>query len=118
MTAPKAFCCKAILQSFRTHADGGLGGNFVTQELSTEDKVILMELRGIFCDLTIRPDEYPHVELVTAKGKMDAKSPSQRLRAGLFVLWRSEGGKENFDAFYAQHMERLIQFVKNKLPER
>jgi hypothetical protein len=44
------------------------------------------------------------------------KSPSQRLKAVLFVLWKQLGERENdFDVFYRLEMEKLIDNIKEKL---
>jgi hypothetical protein len=46
------------------------------------------------------------------------KTPSERLRAVLFVMWNEDhGGYETSDAHYAAHMEKFIDFVKGKLPK-
>lgn len=45
-------------------------------------------------------------------------SPSQRLRAVLFLLWDERTGNlepDKFDEWYELQMEKVIQAVKNKL---
>ena len=47
----------------------------------------------------------------------DDKSPSQRLRAVLYVLWEQQW-KERFSTFalfYAHYMEKIIDQIKEKL---
>ena len=51
-------------------------------------------------------------ELTTDPGQ---KTPSQRLRACLFVLWEQQGKKGDFESFYRSKMERVIEWVKEKL---
>lgn len=48
------------------------------------------------------------------------KSPSQRLRAVLWLWWDQETGgtEEDFDDFYQLEMEKLILHYKNKLRRR
>ena len=48
--------------------------------------------------------------------KTDGKTPSQRLRAVLFVYWKQHKQKEiEFDIFYVRYMNRLIEQIKEKL---
>ena len=47
-----------------------------------------------------------------------AKSPSQRLRAVLFLVHKSKGGKkEDFDAYYINVMNKLIEQYKGKIDD-
>lgn len=43
------------------------------------------------------------------------KSPSQRLRAVLYIWWQQNGSKDDFELFYRRWMERTISQVKEKL---
>jgi hypothetical protein len=43
---------------------------------------------------------------------------SQRLRATLYRLWEVEKyPDETFDEYYKEHMEKIINWVKSKLPK-
>ena len=53
------------------------------------------------------------VPLEAAEDK--TKTPSKRLRATLYVLWQQTGEQGDFEVFYREKMEKLIDFVKNKL---
>jgi hypothetical protein len=51
-----------------------------------------------------------------AHSGMDGKTPSQRLRSSLYVLWEQRGKPSNsFELYYASKMEKLIETVKNEL---
>lgn len=54
------------------------------------------------------PDE---MELV------NGKTPSQRLRAVLWVKWDKEGRKGDFNAFKDREMERIIDQIKESIPD-
>ena len=57
--------------------------------------------------------ELPKIDKLKYAG---AKSPSQRLRAVLFLLHKQKGGdKENFDNYYNEIMEKLINYYKDQL---
>ncbi len=46
---------------------------------------------------------------------MKAKTPSQRLRASLYVLWEQRGSKGDFEEFYEDQMEKFIKRIKQEL---
>jgi hypothetical protein len=47
----------------------------------------------------------------------EIKSPSQRLRAVMFVVWKEvKGGQGDFESFYRAQVERIIEQYKEKLP--
>lgn len=60
---------------------------------------------------TAKLPEIPDVQLEDGE-----KSPSQRLRAALFVYWQQQTDqKQDFELFYRRWMERAINGVKEKL---
>ena len=51
--------------------------------------------------------------------KNDGKTPSQRLRAVLYVYWKQHKQEElEFDIFYLRHMNNMIEKIKEKLDEK
>jgi len=46
------------------------------------------------------------------------KTPSQRMRACLYVLWEQNKTTKTFEEFYRTQMEKLIEFIKGKLEPR
>lgn len=106
------------LTGFSSRADGSLGFRGVTPEMSAGEKVALMELQGLLVEALFIPKDERDAELVEASSQMDLKSPSQRLRGVLWVLFKSQqkkGLKETFDTFYSRHLEKLIEYVKAKI---
>lgn len=43
------------------------------------------------------------------------KSPSQRLRAVMYLLWEKNPGDTSFESFYREKMELFINHLKEKL---
>lgn len=43
------------------------------------------------------------------------KTPSERLRAVIYVLWEQTSQEKTFEVFYLQTMEMLINRIKEKL---
>lgn len=87
--------------------------------MTAGEKVALMELQGLLVEALFIPKDEKDAELVEVKGEMDCKSPSQRLRAVLFIFFKDQQKhknlKETFDTFYARHLEKLIEYVKTKI---
>lgn len=113
----KAIRTECQLTGFSSRADGSLGFRGVTPELSSAEKVALMDLQNVLVEMLVYPKDDKQSEVVEVKNQLEGKTPSQRLRAALFIYWKQEGEKESFDAFYAHHMEKLIDFVKAKLEQ-
>lgn len=111
----KAIKCQAIITSLRSRADRSLGLNVSTPELTSEEKVAFMELQNINCNVVFAPTEEPVQEIINVKSEVNTKTPSQRLRAVLFIFYMQKGIKEPFEEFYQKQMEKFINFIKEKL---
>jgi hypothetical protein len=48
---------------------------------------------------------------------MKSKTPSQRLRAALFILHEKKGLTQDFDEWYAEQMEQVIKRVKEAIKQ-
>ncbi len=106
-----------ILSSISTSQDRTLKLVFRTQELPSEEAGILHGLAHaegwcVFSGAPIKAEDVPTDE---PKSLDKGKTPSQRLRATLFVLWRQKGKQGDFDTYYAQALERVIGSVKAQL---
>ena len=102
------------MTGFASHSDGGAGVRFNTNELTGEDYVALASHKGKFGWLIFSENEVQAGDIPEADAD-ETKTPSQRLRAVLFVLWTQEGKKGNFEDFYRARMEKLIEILKAKL---
>lgn len=56
--------------------------------------------------------DIPEIE---ADAGLEGKSPSQRLRNTLYVLWEQRGKPVDFDVYYITQMNRLIDTLKARL---
>lgn len=45
------------------------------------------------------------------------KTPGQRLRAILFILWTQNGSKDDFEVYYKNKMEILIEKLKEQIED-
>ena len=93
-----------------------------TYELNTQSAVKLFDLRKSEALMYLSSDNISQEELDALDGfkldaeKTDGKTPSQRLRAVLYVYWKQHKQKDiEFDIFYLKYMNRLIDKIKDKL---
>lgn len=108
-----------IITRISSLADGGLSIGFHSNELNPEEKVIIMRKHGkfgylIFSEAELQPQDIPQHD-----PEFEGKTPSQRLRAVIFVL-HSQLKKEGkttlkFDEFYQGQLENIIGQYKEKL---
>jgi len=111
------FTIPAQLDGVQPRKDGGVSLRFVTQEASKDDKVTLMEFYQSYGHLLFSANQIQEDQVPKANAdRSDGKSPSQRLRAVLFVAWKNNGNTGDFEAWYSQQMERIIDQVKAKIP--
>lgn len=95
-----------------------MGFSGCTPEMSPTERVALMELHGLNVKLLIQPmDDKTPDELVQVKGTFDEKSPSQRLRAILFLLWKQENQAIDFLVYYQTKVNGIIEHLKLKLKD-
>jgi len=92
---------------------------FATQELSLEDKVKAMEFYGKYGRLAFKETEIEPEEIPSCEPDDHQKTPSQRLRAVLFLLWKQTCSHTSveFDDFYRKEMERIITLKKGLLED-
>lgn len=76
-----------------------------------------MDFQNLNVRLLIEPIDYPTDGKDEVKGKLDDKTPSQRLRAVLFVLYTQEGSPGNFVDFYRTKVEHFIESIKSQLKQ-
>lgn len=106
---------QAVITGIRAKVDGSLGLSVSTPELSPDEKVLFMNLQNLNVCLTIEPtDTKPEGKAKVEKG-MDGKSPSERLYNVIFVYYKQVKSTEQFEIFYAKHIEHIIDTYKAKL---
>jgi hypothetical protein len=102
-----------------TMSDKGLKLSVYTQELTSEDKAVVFSLQEklgwfVFSEAEIEPEDLVSLPKIKQEFRSE-KTPSERLRAVLYVLWDHQSIKEPFDAFYKRYMENLIERIKEKI---
>ena len=110
------------VETIATRHDGSVKIVMGTYELNTQSAVKLFDLRKSEALMYLSSDNISQEELDALDGfkldaeKSDGKTPSQRLRAVLYVYWKQHKQKDiEFDIFYLKYMNRTIDRIKDKL---
>ena len=111
----KAIKTNLIVSGIRARVDGSLGLSCSTPELTVEEKVAFMELQNKNLVALFEPLDETPTEVHQVKSEINQKTPSQRLRAVMFLLWRQSGNTDDFENFYRNSMEKIIDALKAKL---
>ena len=111
----KAINTKLIITSIRSKADGSLGFSAETPEYTIEEKVAFMGLQNQNLTALFEPMDEETEDTVYVDKDVENKTQSQRLRAVLFLLWKTRGSEGEFRDFYHQQLENIITKVKTLL---
>lgn len=115
MARAKVFQIPATLEGISTLKDGGMSVRFHTNEMSNYNKTKLMGFSNSFGWLLFSEKAIHDLPAEAPRREAGVKTPSQRLRASLFVLWQQKYGDQPFDPWYEQQMEKIINKVKEQL---
>jgi hypothetical protein len=110
----------AIFAGIQSKVDRSYKLTFLTRELHGEDAAVLLKFNQSECWLLVAPteDAIDSVDVPDYKPETGTvtKTPSQRLRACLFVAWKQAGEPGNgFEDYYGWQMERILDSIKQKL---
>ena len=104
----------AVLEGCSTRQDKSLSMRLSSGELTSEEKMLVMELQDVPCLVSLKPLEGFSVTK-EIKTELARKTQSERIRASLFVWWHQLGEPGSFDAFYQIETEKYIGAIKAKL---
>lgn len=123
MSRTLVFTAPAQINSVKTLTDGTVKLDVaVAKELPADEMAVLFEARklgiGHFL-FSPNPIEEAAIPKERAEASFEGKSPSTRLYNVLYVRWRELTNHTTpFDVYYAEQMNKLIDFLKSDLPER
>lgn len=105
---------KTIITSIRSKSDHSLGLSITTPELTVEERAEFMNLQSVECDTLFNPltNTEPPKEI---KSEVSQKTQGQRLRGVLFIYFSQLGSHGDFETFYREKMEDIINSIKDKL---
>lgn len=97
-----------------SRADHSATVRIITPELRPSEAGALLGWHGKAARVCIFPDDGDALETIKVTTERDQKTPSQRLHAIVHVHWKQQGGEGDFETFYRQQMERIINGYKEK----
>ena len=122
MSASNKIILPVILSSYRPKVDGSFSISLTTQILGKQQRDIIHELYQQVCSVLIQDSEITKadesiMDSIDADIHDTAKTPSQRLRAVFYLIWKQDDPTEivTFKEFYRSKMESIIDHFKAKL---
>ena len=107
----------AKIEALSPVASGGMSIRLKTEEMSAERKAELMDYFKKTGWFLFKSDEIGEEEAPEQDSEFGVrKKQSQRLRGVLYVLWRDLGIGGDFEEFYRQKMDEIIDFWKKEIP--
>ncbi len=102
-----------------SRVDGSVLFRVITPELTIDQRATLLSFHGKNARVMVEPLDVATDGLDEVTTEMDVKTPAQRLRAVIFVHYKSANNTDDFETFYRMQMERVISGYKAKnLPEQ
>lgn len=105
----------AVIERISSRKDHSISFGVSTPELTSEQAAAFIQLHGCNARMMIQPLDVEASALIEVKGELEAKTQAQRIRACLFVQWKQQGKKEDFESFYKKQTEKIIDWLKSKL---
>ena len=103
------------LTGFSSKSDGSASVRFNTQELTAEDFANLKNDLNGYGWLVFQSNEVKLEDMPKEDAEDKQKTPSKRLRAVIFIEWTQKGKQGDFEQFYREKMDRVIEHFKSKL---
>ncbi len=102
-----------------SRVDGSVLFRVITPELTIDQRATLLSFHGKNARVMVEPLDVATDGLDEVTTEMDVKTPAQRLRAVIFVHWKSCADPQSFESFYHRQMDKIIEGYKAKnLPEQ
>ncbi len=105
----------ACIERISSRKDHSLSFGVSTPELTPEQAAAFLALHGINCRMMIQPLEVEVDAFVEVKSEYEAKTQAQRIRACIFVQWKQDGKKGEFEDFYRRKTEKIIDWLKTQM---
>ena len=113
------FIVPATMTRAHHTVDRGMSIGFNTQELSSEEKIKIADNLQSFGYLAFKPNQdWNDEELPTGDATFEGKTPSERLRAVIYVYYKQlskQKAMPDFDAYYKSEIEGFINEYKGML---
>lgn len=117
----KGLVLQAQIEGVRTRKDHTYSITLGTQELSPEQGARLFALNNNIANVyispnTIQTDLMKEIDLASVDMVDSQKTPSKRMKAVLYLLWKNNNeGYDDSALYYQNKMEHLINQLKTRL---
>jgi len=117
----KGIVFQAQVEGVRTRKDHTYAITLGTQELSPEQGARLFALNNNIANVyispnTIQTDLMKEIDLASVDMVDSQKTPSKRMKAVLYLLWKDNNeGYEDSNMYYNHKMEGFINSLKDRL---
>ena len=115
----KGLLIAAYVEGIRSRKDKTIALTLGTQELSPEKAGELFSINGqlITAYLSVKGISQDDQEIIdTIEPDSTGKTPSQRLRNVLYILWEQDNeGFKDKNLHYIHHMEKILSHLKTKI---
>lgn len=109
----------SYVEGIRTRKDKTVALTLGTQELTPEQAGELFSINGqlITAYLSVKGISQDDKEIIdTIEPDSTGRTPSQRLRNVLYILWTQDNeGFKDKNLHYIHHMEKIIEHLKSKI---
>lgn len=114
------FTIPAVIEKITTLKDKSIKVNVETSELTPEAMLDVMRSYGksgyfTFSEIEFKQDEIELPEIPEYAKLENEKTPSERLRSVLYVLYMQEKPNTDFNQYYRFKLEEIIKHFKDKL---
>ncbi len=112
----KALQVELQIKRVTMNEDDSVSFTASTPELQDSELAEFRKLRKVLVNALLEPQEGSDGILEIKEKIDDGKTPSQRLRAAMFIWWEQMGKpNDDFEIFYRMKMEKIIETVKSRL---
>lgn len=116
----KGLLLACVVDRITTLKDRSVNITLNTSELTPSRAGDIFQLMNSLASVYICPSEITSRELAqvdSIEPELPGKSPSQRMRNVLYLLWKQDNeGYSGFDFYYRDKLEKYITELKNNLP--
>lgn len=106
-----------IITSIGSRVDGSIGYRVATGSLTPQEKALFFELQNLNIVITITPKDEPEAPRQEINTDLEQKTPSQRLRNAIYILYQQSGQTTDFELYYKNTMGVIIQKLKDKIED-